>query len=87
MFFDHDVIHDPTSNLPHTLPSLEVFVENMRKLHVQRNSQIVCYDVQGMFSVARTAWMLRYFGASNVRILNGGLKKWEAEERNVVDGP
>ncbi len=40
-----------------------------------------------MFSVARTAWMLRYFGATDVKILNGGLKKWEAEDRNLSYGP
>jgi len=37
-----------------------------------------------MFAVARAAWMLRYFGARNVRILNGGLKKWLKEGRKVV---
>ena len=37
-----------------------------------------------MFSVARAAWMLRYFGATNVRILNGGLKKWIAENRPLA---
>jgi len=39
-----------------------------------------------MFSVARAAWMFRYFGASNVRILNGGLLKWKAEGREVAQG-
>lgn len=31
--------------------------------------------------------MLNFFGATNVRILNGGLKKWQAEERNMASGP
>ena len=39
-----------------------------------------------MFSVARVAWMLKYFGATNVRILNGGLAKWEAESNLVASG-
>ena len=30
--------------------------------------------------------MLKYFGATNVRILDGGLKKWKAEGRPVVGG-
>jgi len=31
--------------------------------------------------------MLRYFGASNVRVLNGGMKKWKAEGRKTASGP
>jgi len=30
--------------------------------------------------------MLRYFGASNVRIMDGGLKKWLKEGRPVHSG-
>ena len=40
-----------------------------------------------MFSVARAAWMLRYFGATNVRIMSGGMKKWDKEGRDTVSGP
>lgn len=31
--------------------------------------------------------MLRYFGATNVRIMSGGLKKWLSEGRPVFTGP
>lgn len=31
--------------------------------------------------------MFRFFGAQNVRILNGGLKKWKLEGRPLVGGP
>ena len=86
VFFDHDEICDKTNPLPHTMPSLEVFTENMKKLGVSKDIPIVCYDNLGMFSVARTAWMLRYFGGDNVRILNGGMKKWEAEGNPTVGG-
>lgn len=40
-----------------------------------------------MFSVARAAYMLRFFGATDVRILNGGMKKWLAEGRETHSGP
>jgi 3-mercaptopyruvate sulfurtransferase SseA len=30
--------------------------------------------------------MFKYFGAKNVRILNGGLKKWIYESRSVSSG-
>lgn len=38
-----------------------------------------------MFSVARAAWMFRYFGG-NVRILNGGLKQWTNEGKKLESG-
>jgi thiosulfate/3-mercaptopyruvate sulfurtransferase len=44
IFFDHDEICDKSINMPHTLPSLQVFTENMRKLGIQKNHDIVCYD-------------------------------------------
>ena len=68
------------------MPSAKILSENMQKLGVSKNADIVCYDMQGMFSVARAAWMLRFFGATSVRILEGGGKKWLAEGRQMVGG-
>lgn len=59
----------------------------MRRLRVRKDDEIVCYDLMGVQAVARAAWMLRYFGASNVRIMNGGLQKWVKEGRPVHEGP
>ena len=39
-----------------------------------------------MYAVARAAWIFRYYGAQNVRILNGGLKKWLQEGRPTFSG-
>ena len=85
--FDHEAICDQTSGLPHTLPSAEEFKGHMVRLGIQKNHQIICYDCHklGLFGAPRCAWMLKYFGATNVRILNGGLKKWMAEGRPVIE--
>ena len=56
-------------------------------MKIARNMPIVVYDSVGLFSAPRVAWMLRYFGADDVRILNGGLKKWQAEGRPLCTGP
>ena len=68
------------------LATPEVFQEHMRRLQVKRTDQIVCYDSHGIFSAPRVAWNLRYFGAPNVRVLNGGLKKWMLENRVIERG-
>ena len=86
VFFDHDEICDKSSPLPHTMPSADIFIANMKKMGVRKNDDIICYDTQGMFSVARAAWMLRFFGATNVRILDGGAKKWLMEGNTLVGG-
>ena len=53
---------------------------------VPLDKPIILYDVQGMYAVARAAWIFRYYGAKNVRILNGGLKKWIMEGRPTFKG-
>jgi thiosulfate/3-mercaptopyruvate sulfurtransferase len=56
-------------------------------MNISAHDYIVCYDNVGIFSAPRAAWMLRYFGAKNVRVLNGGMKKWKAEGRKTASGP
>lgn len=79
-------IVDPESERDNTLPSVEVFSEHMKKLRIRKDDIIVCYDMNGFSSVARTAWMLRYFGATHVRIMDGGLEKWKKEGRALHSG-
>jgi thiosulfate/3-mercaptopyruvate sulfurtransferase len=76
VFFDLDEISDHSTNLPHMMPSNEDFINHMKRLRVKRIDDIICYDNLGIFSSARVAWMMRYFGVDSVRVLNGGFKKW-----------
>jgi thiosulfate/3-mercaptopyruvate sulfurtransferase len=62
-FFDHDKVVAEGSDLPHTMPPLHIFQAQMDEFNIHPHHNIVCYDNQGMFSVARCAWMLRYYGA------------------------
>ncbi len=83
-FFDIDLFSDPESSLPHMVPSIELFCELIKKLGIGDDDQIVVYDSLGIFSSARVWWFLKYFGLSNVSILNGGLPKWLAENKAVT---
>jgi thiosulfate/3-mercaptopyruvate sulfurtransferase len=86
-FFDIDEISDTSSALPHMLPSAEVFATKVSAMGISNMSRIVCYDSAGLFSAARCWWMFKAFGHDNVAVLDGGLKKWLAEELNTEDGP
>ncbi len=53
------------------------------KLGVGDGNEVVIYDDVGSYS-ARVWWTLFHYGHENIRILNGGWKKWEAEGRSVT---
>jgi thiosulfate/3-mercaptopyruvate sulfurtransferase len=87
MFFDVDAISDKSNPLPHMLPSPAQFASTVRKMGIGDGHTIVAYDSEGLYSAPRVWWMFRAMGNQNVRVLNGGLKKWRAEERPLEDMP
>ena len=88
VFFDVNEIADPDTDLPHMLPSPELFASKVRKLGLGNGNRIVIYDVGGFGSAAARAWwMFRAFGHKDVAVLNGGLPKWRREGRPVEDLP
>lgn len=86
-FFDIDEISDTSSPLPHMLPPVEKFVSRVRAMGIGDGHRVVVYDQDGLFSAARVWWMFRVFGHADVAVLDGGLKKWIAEGREVDDMP
>lgn len=73
-------------------PTAQNFEALMRKLGVA-NDQAVVIVTNGKDSAAvtmgtRVYWTLKYFGHDNMALLDGGLKKWQAEARPLVfDNP
>lgn len=85
VFFDIDDIADPAATLPHTLPDAALFEEKMRELGINQDDEIIIYDQTGIaFAAARAWWMFRVFGHENVRILNGGLPAWQAQNYPLI---
>src|SRR5262245_56403534 len=85
LFFDVEEISDETSPLPHMLPSPTKFASRTKKMGIGDGMHIVVYDSEGLYSAARVWWMFRTMGHEEVRVLNGGLKKWKAEGRPLED--
>jgi thiosulfate/3-mercaptopyruvate sulfurtransferase len=48
---------------------------------------VIGYDRIMGRDAARLWWVLTYYGHTNVKVLNGGWKKWTAEGRAVETGP
>jgi thiosulfate/3-mercaptopyruvate sulfurtransferase len=81
--FDIDAVKDRTSDLPHMLPSPEVFAAEVGALGIGDGISIVVYDGMGLFAAPRVAWTFRTFGAGHVAVLDGGFPAWLAEDRPV----
>jgi thiosulfate/3-mercaptopyruvate sulfurtransferase len=86
VFFDVDAVSDHSNPLPHMFPSAEQFGRDVGNLGISNTDTVVIYDAGGWVAAPRAWWMFLSYGHSNVRILNGGLKKWRAEGRPVEGG-
>ena len=80
-FFDIDNVRDNSSSFPHMVPSATVFNSTVRSMGIGDGHRIVVYDGFGIRSAPRVWWMFRMFGVKDVVILDGGLPKWERENR------
>jgi thiosulfate/3-mercaptopyruvate sulfurtransferase len=86
VFFDIDQIADPSSGLPHMLPTPEAFAEAAGRLGLNPAHRIVVYDGQGIFSAPRVWWTLRTMGFERVAVLDGGLRAWRSAGQPLATG-
>ncbi|WP_315755315.1 MULTISPECIES: 3-mercaptopyruvate sulfurtransferase [unclassified Bradyrhizobium] len=86
VFFDVDEVSDHSNPLPHMYPSAEQFGRDAGRLGVSNGDTVVVYDSGGWVAAPRAWWMFLSFGHTDVRVLEGGLKKWMAEGRPVESG-
>ena len=77
-FFDFDqTVCAPNTELPHMMPTADLFTRELQKLGLNRDSVVVIYDSLGMFSAPRVWWMLKAMGFEACALLDGGLPAWE----------
>ncbi len=84
VFFDHDLVSDQESALPHTLPSPQDFAQYVGTMGISADDTIVVYDGPGFFSAPRAWWMFRVMGVFQVYVLDGGFDRWKAAGRPVT---
>ncbi len=57
----------------------------LQKAGVDADTTVVLYGGNNNWFAAYAYWLLRYLGFGNVKLLNGGRKKWELESRQFTN--
>ena len=70
----------------HRAQTQEQFGRDVGSLGVGNGDTVVVYDAGGWVAGPRAWWMFLSFGRGDVRVLDGGLKKWITEGRTVGGG-
>ncbi len=87
VLFEQDLVVEPDSALPHTLPRPRHFAQFASSMGIAVDDTIVVYDGPGFFSAPRVWWMFRVMGAQKVFLLDGGFDNWKREGRPVTAEP
>ena len=70
----------------HPLPRPARFVTAMSNAGIDANTHVVIYDSAGGSIATRLWWLLRYYGHTNVSILDGGWQAWLASNGATRNG-
>jgi len=80
-----DII-DPDDSIEAQIAQPDRFAQLMEQLGIGDQHLIVAYDAHPASQFAtRLWWALNYYGHDQVVVLNGGLPKWQRENRPIVD--
>ena len=77
----HTDLVDP---IKRDIASKENLQKTLQALGINRDSTIVIYGDSNNWFAAWGAWVFDVYGVKNVKLLDGGRKKWEAEKRPVT---
>jgi len=73
---------DPASGRVHILPP-EPFAVMCQNLGIGDDTLVVAYDNNQSLYAARLWWALNYYGHTQVKVLDGGWRRWVAEGRPI----
>ncbi len=86
MDLDRELAAPPGERGRHPLPDAEAFEAAARRAGIGRDTLVVAYDEAGEGGAARLWWLLRHFGHDHVTVLDGGLRGWRDEGRELRAG-
>tara|TARA_B100001142_G_scaffold316087_1_gene355462 strand:- start:433 stop:1248 length:816 start_codon:yes stop_codon:yes gene_type:complete len=87
IFFDLDNNSKKNTELPHMLVEIGSWEKIVSKMGIKKDDKIVIYDNSDVISSCRCWFNFIYFGHDPklVCVLNGGLKKWIKEKKEVTN--
>lgn len=85
-FFDHEDFTDTKSIIDYMLAPDEVLADQIGKLGIANDSEVIVYTTGILACATRAWWILRYAGLGNVRVLDGGLAAWKEAGGAVEQG-
>ena len=74
-------INDPIAR---DIINKELFEELMAKNGIKPDTEVIMYGDFNNWFAAFSFWVFKYFGHENIKIMNGGRKKWELENREYT---
>jgi thiosulfate/3-mercaptopyruvate sulfurtransferase len=78
-------LSDPNHPVPDMLVQADQFAEVMGRLGIGNNTLVIAYDNMGVpLGSARFWWALSYYGHDCIRVLDGGLRQWQNEQRPIT---
>lgn len=77
---------DPHGRFPFTKPGREQFEAAAGALGIDNDTTVIVYDSAVGQWASRIWWLFRTWGYDRVAVLDGGLTKWRAEERETEIG-
>jgi len=87
IFFDLDKNSDQNTDLPHMLVDKKSWEKILSSMGILNDDDIVIYDNSDLISSCRLWYNFIYFGHNPqlVHVLDGGLKKWKNENKEVTN--
>ena len=83
-FLDHQKFSDVDSPYEYMLASDEQLVDQIGKIGIANESEVIVYTTGILACATRAWWLLHYAGLENVRVLNGGFAAWKKVGGAVV---
>ena len=74
-------VNDPVTR---DIVNKEQFEKLMSKNGITMDSEVILYGDFNNWFAAFVFWVFKYYGHKNIKIMNGGRKKWELEKREYT---